>query len=195
MNINFLLSLYWIYWNTIEIFDYWFLQSLPLHIPTHVSQTHTVKISCLNTSTLILGPDRSSASLYFENKPRQSHVNVLYFCCCCLLLFYLRLIICLKLTETEKCDVPFHSLQILIEDLFYLFPKLYPQETSCLNSDYAEAKWSWYEKQRAVLRAQSPFSHNWLIVNIFLKNYCQPWTVQLFHFFSVLLAVPAIVGN
>lgn len=63
-------------------------------------------------------------------------------------------------TETEKCDVPFHSLQILIEDLFYLFPKLYPQETSCLNSDYAEAKWSWYEKQRAVLRAQSPFSHN-----------------------------------
>lgn len=141
---------------------------------------------------------RSSASLYLENKPlSQAFVDVFCIivvvaCCYC---FYFRLIIFLQLTETEKCDVPFHSLQILIEDLFYLFPKLYPQETSCLNSDYAEAKWSWYEKQRAVLRAQSPFSHNWLIVNIFLKNYCQPWTVQLFHFFSVLLAVPAIVGN
>lgn len=99
----------------------------------------------------------------------------------------LGLITSLQMTEKEmwySCSPhpTIHILQILI-DLFYLFPKLYPQETSCLNSDYAEAKWSWYEKQRAVLWAQSPFSHNWLIVNIFLKNYCQPWTVQLFHFF------------
>ena len=108
---------------------------------------------------MIPGLDWKS-SVFVQNKSIQwSYVHSV-FLLFVITVFYLRLIICLNLTETERCDVPSHSLRILIEDLFYLFPKLYPQETSCLNSDYAEAKWSWYEKQRAVLRAQSPFSHN-----------------------------------
>lgn len=189
-----MLSFYWLYWCTRENFGLRLFHNFPLY-PTPSHKHVQLKLSCSNTSTWFQAQTGVVLSL-FGISPFSALVYILYFF---LLLFcyYCFLFETNNLfeTETEKCDVPFHSLQILIEDLFYLFPKLYPQETSCLNSDYAEAKWSWYEKQRAVLRAQSPFSHNWLIVNIFLKNYCQPWTVQLFHFFSVLLAVPAIVGN